>query len=164
MVKQSHIARNEELFGRASRYEDQGKVRSAIRLYLIAAKNGDAGSQLNLGNLYDAGVGVRRNRDAAIYWYKRACRRGSASAANNLGVLWRNDKEPKQALMWFQKAVQMGDEEAHLEIADHYLRNDADIPKAIFHLEKVSDSRFVSEAGAENADRLLKRLKRLPAL
>lgn len=137
---------------------------SAIRLYLVAAKNGDSGSQLNLGNLYDAGIGVRRSRESALYWYKRAYRRGSASAANNIGVLLRNDKKPRQALKWFQKAVRLGDVEAHLEIAEHYLRNDGNALKAIFHLEKVCNSNLVTEAGAEKAVRLLKRLKKRPAL
>jgi TPR repeat protein len=68
-------------------------MRSAFRLYLAGAKSGDSGCQLNVGNLYDAGTGVRRNPEAALHWYKRAYRAGSASAANNIGVLWRGDRK-----------------------------------------------------------------------
>jgi hypothetical protein len=41
-------------------------MRSAFRLYLVGAKSGDSGCQLNVGNLYDAGTGVRRNQAAAL--------------------------------------------------------------------------------------------------
>src|SRR5882757_6650058 len=122
--KRSRKQYAEQLFIRAAKQEENGQLRAAFRLYLAAAKAGDTSCQLNIGNFYDAGTGVRRNRSAALYWYKRAYRRGDSCAANNIGVMWRNDKQPKRALGWFQKAVHMGDEEANLEIARYYLRNE----------------------------------------
>ena len=118
-------------------------MRSAFRLYLAGAKSGDSGCQLNVGSLYDAGTRVRRNRKAALRWYKRAYRAGSASAATNIGILWRNEKKPTRALGWFRKAVRLGDDEANLEIALHYLRNELNPAKAIPHLESVCKSNCV---------------------
>ncbi len=135
-------------------------MRSAFRLYLKAAKNGDSGSQLNVANLYDAGDGVRRNCEAALYWYKRAYRRGSASAASNIGVSWRNEKKPKLALEWFRKAVRLGDDEANLEIALHYLREERNPAKAVPYLERVRESSCVTQAGAERAARLLQGIRK----
>lgn len=150
----------EELFIRAAKQEEDGKLRSAFRLYLAAAKAGDTSCQLNVGNFYDAGTGVRRNRSAALYWYKRAYRRGVSCAASNIGVMWRNEKKPKRALEWFEKAVRSGDEEANLEIAKHYVWNEPNTAKAIHHLEKVCQSNCVTEAGKEEATKLLKQLSR----
>ncbi|HZD93024.1 MAG TPA: tetratricopeptide repeat protein, partial [Candidatus Sulfotelmatobacter sp.] len=85
--------------------------------FLKAAKNGDQSSQLNVGYCYDTGKGVKRNVLAALYWYRLAYRRGHASAAVNIGTVWRDRLKPKKALYWFQRAVQLGDEGANLEIA-----------------------------------------------
>lgn len=149
------------LFARAAKHEENGELRSAFRLYLAGAKAGDTGCQLNVGNYYDAGTGVRRNRLAALYWYKRAYRRGVSSAATNIGIMWRNENNPKRALEWFQKAVRLGDDEANLEIAKHYLRNEGNPRKAIQHFENVCQSNWVSEAGVEDATTLLKQTRTL---
>jgi TPR repeat protein len=149
----------EELFVRATKQEERGKLRSAFRLYLAAAKAGDIGCQLNVGNFYDAGMGVRRNRLAALYWYKRAYRRGYSCAASNIGIMWRNEQKLKRSLEWFHKAVRSGDEEANLEIGKHYLFNEHNLAKAILHLEKVCHSDCVTEAGMEEATKLLKRAR-----
>jgi len=157
---QSQKPKAEELFIRAAKQEENGELRSAFRLYLAAARAGDTSSQLNVGNFYDAGTGVRRNRVAAFYWYKRAYRRGSSSAANNIGIMWRNEKKLKRALEWFRRAVRLGDEEANLEIAKHYLRHERNPGKAIPHLEKVCQSDCVTEAGVKEAIKPLKQARK----
>jgi|SRR5271165_3960808 len=152
-------ARATELFVRADKEEEQGNMRSAFRLMLAAAKLGDIGAQVNVGNYYDAGKGVRRNRTAALYWYKRAYRRGDSSAASNIGVLWRNEKQPKRALSWFLRAVQLGDEDANIEIGKHYLFQERDLSRAISFLKRVTPSGWVSEAGLEEAETLLRQAR-----
>ncbi|PYU60163.1 MAG: hypothetical protein DMG56_08640 [Acidobacteria bacterium] len=113
--------------------------------------------QINLGNFYAGGTGVRRNRSAAMYWYKRAYRRGEPCAAHNIGVMWRNEKKYRRALQWFKKAVRLGDDEAKLEIAKYYLEVEHNPERAIPHLKKVCESNCVTEAGLEEASRLLER-------
>lgn len=157
-AKPSRKSRAEELFVRADRRDEAGDYRSAFRLFLAGAKRGEGGCQLNVGNYYDDAKGVRRNRDAALYWYKRAYRKGIASAAHNIGILWRNDKNSKRALAWFKKAADMGDDEANLEIAKYYLRAGGESHKAVQHLQKVCRSRAVTLAGREEAAKLLRRL------
>jgi TPR repeat protein len=153
----------EALFIQAAKQEENGKLRSAFRLYLAAAKAGDTGCQLNVANFYDAGTGVRRNRVAALYWYKRAYRRGYSCAASNIGIMWRNENQPRRALKWFEKAVRLGDDEANLEIAKYYLQSEQNPLKAIGHLEKVCQSKCVTEAGAVEAARLLKQARKQSA-
>jgi TPR repeat protein len=164
--KQSRKSKADALFIRADGLEACGDLKAAFRLFLAAAKAGDSGCQLNVGNYYDDGKGIRRNRAAALYWYKRAYRRGDAATAHNIGIMWRNECQPKRALSWFRRAVKMEDDEANLEIAKYYIGDEKSPRKAITHLERVCRSNRVTEAGAEEAAHLLKqarrKLKRLP--
>lgn len=157
-TKPSRKSRAEELFIRADRRDEAGDYRSAFKLFLAGAKLGEGGCQLNVGNYYDDAKGVRRNRDAALYWYKRAYRKGIASAAHNIGILWRNERKHDRALQWFQKAVRMGDAEANLQIAKYYLLFGGESQKAVRHLERVRGSGTVTLAGREEAAKLLRRL------
>jgi uncharacterized protein len=154
-------ARAESLFIRADKADEAGKFKLAFRLMLAAAKLGDGGAQVNVGNYYDEGKGVRRNRAAALYWYKRAYRRGDSGAASNIGVLWRNEGKFDRALGWFFRAAKLGDDEANLEIGKHYLLNEKNPRRAIPYFERVTKSDWVTEAGAEEAAQLLKRAKKM---
>ncbi len=158
-AKRSRKSKTDELFARAGKQAEAGNFKSAFRLYLAAAKAGDTSCQINVGNYYDEGTGVRRNRSAAMYWYKRAYRRGRASAAHNIGVMWRNEREYRRALEWFKKAVKLGDAEANLEIAKYYLEVEKASARVAPYLEKVCDSNCVSESGLEEARRLLRLVK-----
>jgi uncharacterized protein len=153
------MARNDELFVRADKLEDSGKLEAAFRLFLRGAKAGDIGCQVNVGNYYDDAKGIRRNREAALYWYKRAYRRGNTSAASNIGIMWRNEGSPRRALSWFKRAVKRGEDEANLEIARYYIEEENSPRRALPHLRKVVKSKWVSEAGAEEAAILLKQVK-----
>jgi TPR repeat protein len=152
--------RAEMLWLRAEQREEEGKVRVAFRLMLAAAKLGSIAAQLNVGNYYDDGLGVRRNRAAALYWYKRAYRRGDSSAAHNIGVLWRNEGNHGRSLYWFSRAVKMGDEESNLDIGKHFLRNENNPKRAIPYFKRVKPTGWVSEVAAEEAKRLLRQAQR----
>ena len=151
----------DSLFERASRLWDEGKLQSAFRLFLAAAKAGDSSSQVNLGNFYSDGIGVRPNRVLALHWYRQAYRHGQRCAANNIGIVFRDEQKPKQALAWFERAVKLGDGDANLEIAKIYLHSQNDRAKAIRYLEKTlkAKSDDVTEGSREEAQRLLKQLR-----
>ena len=150
----------DRLFSQACRLEEQGKMRSAFRLMLAAAKLGDIGAQLNVGNYYDDGKGVRRNRESAVYWYRRAYRRGYCSAAHNIGVIWRNEGKLRRALYWFSRAVSLGDEESNLDIGKHFLYNENNPRKAVVYFKRVKPTGWVSEACAEESENLLREANR----
>ena len=52
----------------------------------LAAEQGDAGAQLNLGLMYDAGEGVIADRAEALRWYRLAADQGNAGAQTMLGA------------------------------------------------------------------------------
>jgi TPR repeat protein len=148
------------LFQRADRQWEQGKLQSAFRLFLAAAKGGDTGCQNNLGYFYDEGIGVKPNRARALYWYRRAYRRGVRCAASNIGVVYRDEENWKQALAWFERAIKLEDDDANLEIAKIYLHQMKDRAKAIHYLKQTLKAKpdDVTEASREEAQRLLKQL------
>jgi TPR repeat protein len=149
----------DELLSRAQLQWESGELRSAFRVFLAVAKAGDVIAQLNLGYFYDVGVGIKPNRPAAIYWYKRAYRQGHGSAANNIGTIFRDKGDTKRALAWFERAVKLGDTDANLEIAKIYIRERNQVVKAIPYLKCVIKTKVglnVSLASQEEAKRLLR--------
>lgn len=145
------------MFLEAERQWEGGKLRSAFRLLLRSAKAGESGAQLNLGYMYDTGAGMKRNRAKAMYWYRRAYRNGCASAANNIGTIFRDEDEPETALAWFERAIRMGDDDAHLEIAKLYLGPLGDMRKAVVQLRRTIAGVVVCEASRDEARMLLKK-------
>jgi len=160
MPKSNKRQKADDLFVRAEREQERGDRRSAFRLMLAAAKLGDIGAQVNVGNCYDDAQGVRRNRELALYWYRRAYRRGCSAAAHNMGVMLRKENQLKRALRWFARAVELGDEESNLEIGKHYLIEERNPRRAIPYLRRVRPSGWVTEAGVEEAQKLVKEATR----
>jgi TPR repeat protein len=149
-------ARKDDLFQRANQLWERGELRPAFRLFLVGAKSGDSGCQINLGYFYDRGLGVKPSRSRALYWYKRAYRHGASVAATNIGTIWRDEHKKKRALYWFERAAELNDSEANLEIAKLYLAEKTGARKAISHLKKVCRSDDVTRSGAAEARRLLR--------
>jgi TPR repeat protein len=59
----------------------------AVRLYRLAADQGYAAAQFNLGVCYRNGIGVAKDEAEAVRLYRLAADQGDAAAQRNLGVL-----------------------------------------------------------------------------
>jgi hypothetical protein len=59
----------------------------AVRLYSLAAAQGHARAQFNLGNKFKNGRGVAQDRAEAIRWYRLAAAQGHANATAALKQL-----------------------------------------------------------------------------
>jgi TPR repeat protein len=57
-------------------------------VYRLAANQGHAGAQCNLGNCYMDGTGVDQDHTVAVRWYRLAADQGYANAECNLGVCY----------------------------------------------------------------------------
>jgi uncharacterized protein len=148
------------LYQRADRLWSQGRMRPAFRLFLAAAKAGIVPAFRTVGQFYDRGDGVKANQEAALYWYRRAYRHGSESAANNIGCIWRDRGKLSRAMWWLKQAVKLGDDDANLNIAKVYLRRRRNLAKAEEYLNKVCKSKRVTRGSKEEARQLLKKLGR----
>lgn len=142
------------LYRRANEEWRKGRLRSAFRLMLAAAEAGATPAFRIVAQFYDDGEGVRRNKRAALYWYRLAYYDGDGAAANNIGCIWRDRDNFTRALFWFQRAVELGDADANLNIAKIYLRKGR-LDEAARYLEKTSRSRQVTAGSREEARVLL---------
>lgn len=63
-----------------------GELAEAVETWKTAAEQGDARSQYNLGVLHDRGVGVERDLQGALDWWRRAALQDHRSAQHNLAL------------------------------------------------------------------------------
>ena len=145
-------------FEAASEAWDSGQLRPAFRLFSIAARNGDRGAQLNLGLFYQNGIGVRANNALAMVWYRRAYRKGDASAANNIGLMFLGRGDTRRARAWLERAVKAGNDDSRLHLAEISIANGRKT-EAISHLTKLKDSRTATRESTRLAREKLRRLK-----
>ena len=62
----------------------------AVKWYRLAADQGYASAQSNLGIMYDEGRGVPQDYAEAVKWYRLAADQGDADAQINLGSMYAN--------------------------------------------------------------------------
>jgi TPR repeat protein len=76
----------------------------AVKWFTLAAEQGSADAQYNLGVMYANGEGVRQCGKAAVKWYTLAAEQGHANSQGNLSIqyaLGKGVKENKvKAHMW----------------------------------------------------------------
>jgi hypothetical protein len=84
----------------------------AAKWYHLAAEQGDADAQNNLGTMYDTGEGVPQDYAEAAKWYRLAAEQGDADAQLNLGTIYALGHGIPQnfirAHMWFNIAAIKG--------------------------------------------------------
>ena len=87
---------------------------AAVKWYTLAAKQGLADAQYNLGLMYENGRGAPQDHKAAVKWYRLAAERGLADAQGNLGVSYAFGtgvlKDYVYAHMWGNIAATNGNE------------------------------------------------------
>ena len=83
---------------------------------VMAANQGDAAAQYNLGVCYYNGEGVTQNKTEAARLFKLAADQGDATAQCNLGVCYEYGrgvaKDIKEAVRLYKLAAAQGDENA----------------------------------------------------
>ena len=97
-----------------------------MRWYRLAADQGDAAAQFNLGVMYAKGAGVLKDDAEAVRWYRLAADQGDAIAQSNLGVMYATGrgvlKDSVLAHMWSNIAGTNGNARAR-KLRDHLERD-----------------------------------------
>ncbi len=87
-----------------------------MRWWRLAADQGHAFAQFNLGGLYGFGQGVPQNDAEAAKWYRLSAEQGHAGAQLNLGFMYRDGNGVPQNLitsyMWLSLAMVREDDMA----------------------------------------------------
>ena len=103
---------------------ERGDYATAMQLFRLPAKKGDARAQYNLGLMYAAGHGVPQNDATAVSWYRKAADQGHAAGQYNLGIMYADGRGVRQdyaaALKWYRKAADQGYAGAQLKLGLMY--------------------------------------------
>ncbi|HEY5604456.1 MAG TPA: caspase family protein [Gammaproteobacteria bacterium] len=87
---------------------DRADYRTALNVWLETALKGDAESQVNVGEIFEKGLGTVPNYSLAFEWYRKAAQQGNTRGAINLGYLYEKglgvEKNTAEALNWYRKA------------------------------------------------------------
>ncbi|HET9181730.1 MAG TPA: tetratricopeptide repeat protein [Candidatus Angelobacter sp.] len=94
----------------------------------MLAERGDAKSQFDLGQAYEAGTGIQQNDDLAAKWYRAAATQDYAPAENRLGVMYSLgrgvNRDKAEALRWYRKAAKHRLPEGCFNVAISYYNGD----------------------------------------
>jgi TPR repeat protein len=146
------------IFKRANSAWERGQDRRAFTEFLKAARLGDPSAQHNLGYFYDEGIGTKRNFGRALLWYLKAWRaHGQTDTCINIAQLYAARRKVRNAVLWWNKAIRLGDGDAALDLAKFYLAREskADKKRARALLRKVLAARHVTEDALDAATELL---------
>jgi len=95
-----------------------------VRWYQMAAEQGNAIAQNNLGVMYDKGLGVPQDYVEAVRWYQMAAEQGNAIAQNNLGVIYDKGlgvpQDYVEAVRWYQMAAEQDNGIAQIKLGVMY--------------------------------------------
>lgn len=96
----------------------------AVRQDRLAAEQGDAVAQYNLGFRYDNGAGVPQDDAEAVRWYRLAANQGNPDAQTNLGRMYANGEgiteDAAEAVRWYRLAAEQGDAVAQSNLGIKY--------------------------------------------
>ncbi len=97
-------------YGRA--LHKAGRDAEAVTWYRVAAEQGYAAAQRNLGRMYVGGKGVPQDYDEAVNLFRMAAARGSAVAQANLGIMYADGqgvaRDDGEAVKWYRLAAEQG--------------------------------------------------------
>lgn len=62
----------------------QGKYFNALKEFYISARRHNSNAYMELGLMYEKGIGTNKNGMMALYWYEKAKQRGNSYAKNRL--------------------------------------------------------------------------------
>ncbi|HEU4653465.1 MAG TPA: caspase family protein [Steroidobacteraceae bacterium] len=87
---------------------DRADLKSALRIWMQSAEDGDPEAQTNVGEIFERGMGVEPDFAAAASWYQKAANKGYSRALFNLGTLYEQgrgvEQDPLKALNLYRQA------------------------------------------------------------
>jgi TPR repeat protein len=100
-------------------------LQQALSWYLKAADQHWPDAEYRLGYMYETGLGVQKDEQRGVAFYRSAAEKGYASAQNALGVLCASGgdgvpQDDRQAVEWYRKAAEQGLAKAEKNLADMY--------------------------------------------
>jgi len=157
---------------------EQEKLRITAKKIHVAAEQGDAKAQTDLGVLYRDGRGVPKDESKAADWFGKAAEQGDAKAQYELGFLYKIGEgvplDYVKATEWFGKAAAQGSVNAQYELGYSYFTGlgvTRDFAKAVEWFEKAVEqghekalNYLIKTKGEEAEEAAKKRAEKLRAV
>ena len=112
---------------------------AALAIFKPLAEQGDVAAQVNLGNLYMKGLGVKQSYAAAQRWYTEAAEHHEPLAQTKLGILYFHGlgvtQDATEAARWFTKAAEQDETSAQAILGSLYAEGEGvpqDLAKAYY--------------------------------
>ena len=157
---------------------DRADLKSALRIWMEAAQAGDLEAQTNVGEIYERGIGVEPNYEAALIWYQKAADKGYSRALFNLGTLYEQGQGvpadklkalnlyrqawglPEDSVM-YQSAAKQEQEGLRAELQKQVEEKDAQLKvlqRQVRQLQQNIDKRPAADAQANSEVQALQKL------
>lgn len=114
--------------------------KKAFQLYTAVANSGDSEAYIDLGRLYETGVGVEKNKAKAAEMYKKAASFGLPEGMYNMGriaIIGKGVAQDRKAgVQWLEKAAAAGSTNAQRDLGVLCARGDW-VPKNLAKAKKL---------------------------
>jgi len=144
---------NGEIYFEVSSGGRTSNKEKAVKWYKMAAEKGHVSSQLNLGVIYNQGIGVKLDYKEAAKWYQKAAEKGNSKAQLNLGILYDLgrgvEKDVAKAQENYKKAAMKGMRDAQYNLGIIYYNGDEGVKRNYF--ESYAWLALAKEQGSELA-------------
>ena len=109
----------------ASDFQQVGNAEMAFQKYMVAASDyGRPEAQLEVARCYQNGIGVEKNAENAVVWYKKAAEQGNAEAQCALGTCYDDgigtEKNEDEAVKLYKSAAEQECPEAQYKLGRCY--------------------------------------------
>ena len=101
-------------------YGIEGDKEEGVKWLKKSAESGYWRSMDELANCYFNGIGVSQDKLKAIDLYKKVYELGSGRAANGIGRIYENQNNSEEAVKWYRKGFEKGDDWSGYNLAYCY--------------------------------------------
>lgn len=120
----------------------------------VVTDNGSADGQMNLGVMYEQGLGVAHDYVEAQKWYRQVADEGNADAQNNVGFMYEKGiggvaRDYAEALKWYRLAADKGNIDAENNIGFMYEKGIGGVGKD--YVEALKWYRLAADKGNAGA-------------
>jgi|688.fasta_scaffold131807_2 TPR repeat protein len=106
---------------------------------MAKANKGEATAQTGVAICYSIGMGVDKDDELAVFWWRKAAEQGEATAQSLLGLKYQEGRgvarDYEKAVFWWRKAAEQGMPQAQRSLADSYMEGlgvEKDMTQATF--------------------------------
>ena len=149
----------DKLFFEADKLYNDYRLEEAFALFMKIAEAGHVSAMNRVALMYSLGEGIGLDYEKSIEWDNRAIENGATSSLLNKAITYRMMGRITEYKYWLEKALDEGDSEAALLLAQMYMISDKEKDNIIKYLKIVIDNEDACEDSKEEARGLLLKIE-----